>query len=302
MSETPLKQRIIAVVGTGYDFLFALRMLIGYILISFRRKPIAVGAVVVLSVLVWYGHLEYRFFDATASYQQDSSLFTEEPWRKHFDTSSDLHQTINTHYSIKYRWKIQRSFQRVYNRFLQHEELFEKVSRDTGLPVSLLFAIAVRESNITPGAVSIEDARGVMQVMPSHWQTWKKAARRCGDAYYDYNNMCHGLYAGALVFSNKLTGTKGDVMIALLHYHLGPNHREWVNARALEAERFLSMYYGINSKEKYYALEVMSWALAFESYQTFGKIKHTYQRESMVHFFEHINLNKLLTVHTKTAL
>lgn len=302
MSEAPLKQRIIAVVGTGYDFLFAIRMLIGHILASFRKKPVAVGFVGVISALVWYGHLEYRLFDATASYQQDINLVTDEPWRKHFDTSNDLHQTINKHYSIKYRWKIQRSFQRVYNRFLQHEELFEKVSRETGIPISLLFAIAVRESNITPYAVSIENARGVMQVMPSHWQTWKKAARRCGDAYHDYNNMCHGLYAGALVFSSKLAGTKGDVMIALLHYHLGPNHKEWVNARALEGERFLSMYYGIKEEEKYYALEVMTWALAFESYQVFGKIKRTYGREEMVHFFEHIDLNKLLAVQAKTAL
>ena len=48
-----------------------------------------------------------------------------------------------------------------------YRPVFTRAARDTGLPLAMLVAVAQVESNLTAGARSNADARGLLQVLPS---------------------------------------------------------------------------------------------------------------------------------------
>jgi soluble lytic murein transglycosylase-like protein len=89
---------------------------------------------------------------------------------------------------------------------------FRSAARETGLPVSLLVAVAWEESRMNPRARSGAGARGLLQLMPS---TVPAAAPRLDDPRTN-------IVAGAR-YLNLLVGRfDGDVELALVAYNAGP--------------------------------------------------------------------------------
>jgi peptidoglycan DL-endopeptidase CwlO len=90
--------------------------------------------------------------------------------------------------------------------------LFESASAQSGVPVSLLAAVAKQESGFNPGAVSSAGAEGIMQLMPS-------TASGLGVNAFDPAQAIDGA-AGLL--GSYLEKYNGSVPLALAAYNAGP--------------------------------------------------------------------------------
>lgn len=92
------------------------------------------------------------------------------------------------------------------------DDLFEKAANKYNVPVDLLKAIGMTESNFKVDAVSKSGAQGVMQLMPA-------TARELGvtDSFDPEQNIM----GGAKYISQMLTKYDGDVKLALAAYNAG---------------------------------------------------------------------------------
>jgi len=89
---------------------------------------------------------------------------------------------------------------------------FRKASSETGLPLSLLAAVAWEESRMNPQAVSGSGARGLLQVMPG---TAEALSIRV-------DNPRANIRAGARYLGQLLTRFNGNLELALAAYNAGP--------------------------------------------------------------------------------
>jgi len=97
---------------------------------------------------------------------------------------------------------------------------FRQASRETGLPLSLLAAVAWEESRMDPQAVSGSGARGLLQLMPG---TAKALSIRADDARAN-------IRAGARYLGQLLTRFNGNLELALAAYNAGPTMVEKLGA------------------------------------------------------------------------
>ena len=89
---------------------------------------------------------------------------------------------------------------------------FQAASAETGLPLSLLSAVAWEESRMQPDAVSTAGARGLLQVLPATAQTV---------AVTDDGPRANVL-AGARYLLSLIERFGGDLELALSAYNAGP--------------------------------------------------------------------------------
>jgi soluble lytic murein transglycosylase-like protein len=89
---------------------------------------------------------------------------------------------------------------------------FRRASRETGLPLSLLAAVAWEESRMDPRALSGAGARGLLQVMP-------RTARALAIGSDDSNA---NILVGARYLDQLLNRFDGNVELALAAYNAGP--------------------------------------------------------------------------------
>jgi soluble lytic murein transglycosylase-like protein len=89
---------------------------------------------------------------------------------------------------------------------------FRKASRETGLPLSLLAAVAWEESRMNPRALSGAGARGLLQVMPG-------TARAVATGP---DNSNANILAGARYLDQLFNRFDGNVELALAAYNAGP--------------------------------------------------------------------------------
>jgi len=90
--------------------------------------------------------------------------------------------------------------------------VFESASAQSGVPASLLAAVAKQESGYDPGAVSSAGAEGLMQLMPS-------TASGLGVDAFDPAQAVHG---AAQLLGGYLQQYNGSVPLALAAYNAGP--------------------------------------------------------------------------------
>jgi soluble lytic murein transglycosylase-like protein len=88
---------------------------------------------------------------------------------------------------------------------------FEAASRDTGLPLSLLLAVATVESSLQENAVSPAGARGLLQVMPATAESLE----------LDANDTPENVLAGARYLSLMFDRFR-SAELALAAYNAGP--------------------------------------------------------------------------------
>jgi soluble lytic murein transglycosylase-like protein len=97
---------------------------------------------------------------------------------------------------------------------------FRKASRETGLPLSLLAAVAWEESRMDPEAVSGSGARGLLQLMPGTAKALSISA----------DNPRANIRAGARYLGQLLTRFNGNLELALVAYNAGPTVVEKLGA------------------------------------------------------------------------
>jgi hypothetical protein len=90
--------------------------------------------------------------------------------------------------------------------------LFDAASAQSGVPVSLLAAVAKQESGFNPGAVSSAGAEGIMQLMPS-------TASGLGVDAFDPAQAIDG---AAQLLGGYLQQYNGSVPLTLAAYNAGP--------------------------------------------------------------------------------
>jgi soluble lytic murein transglycosylase-like protein len=90
--------------------------------------------------------------------------------------------------------------------------LFQSASAQSGVPASLLAAVAKQESGYDPSAVSSAGAEGIMQLMPS-------TASGLGVNAYDPAQAIDG---AAQLLGGYLKNYNGSVPLALAAYNAGP--------------------------------------------------------------------------------
>ena len=90
---------------------------------------------------------------------------------------------------------------------------FAAASRDTGVPVSLLAAMAYEESRMKPDARSRKGAVGLLQLMPG-------TAR---ELEADASDPAENMRAGAAYLARMLERFGDDLDLALAAYNAGPN-------------------------------------------------------------------------------
>jgi soluble lytic murein transglycosylase-like protein len=109
---------------------------------------------------------------------------------------------------------------------------FRKASHDTGLPLSLLAAVAWEESRMNPNARSGAGALGLLQLMPG-------TAKALASAHDDPDA---NVRAGAHYLGQLLTRFDGNVELALAAYNAGPT----AVAKAGAAPSLQSLQYAKN--------------------------------------------------------
>jgi soluble lytic murein transglycosylase-like protein len=97
---------------------------------------------------------------------------------------------------------------------------FRRASHETGVPLSLLAAVAWEESRMNPHALSGAGARGLLQVMPGTANAVAIAARDPGA----------NVRAGARYLGQLLSRFDGNVELALAAYNAGPTAVEKAGA------------------------------------------------------------------------
>ena len=93
------------------------------------------------------------------------------------------------------------------------EKAFAAASRETGVPLSLLVAMAYEESQMNPNARSHAGAQGLLQLMPA------TARELALDARVPKDNIL----AGARYLRNMLNRFDGNLDLALAAYNAGPS-------------------------------------------------------------------------------
>jgi soluble lytic murein transglycosylase-like protein len=87
-----------------------------------------------------------------------------------------------------------------------------------GAPASLATAIAWQESGFNNAMVSVANARGIMQVMPS---TWTYVQNDLGAGPLDPASPADNVRAGSLLLARLLRDTGGDPATAVAAYYQG---------------------------------------------------------------------------------
>jgi LysM repeat protein len=87
-----------------------------------------------------------------------------------------------------------------------------------GAPASLATAIAWQESGFNNAMVSVANARGIMQVMPS---TWNYVQNELGAGQLDPASPADNVRAGSLLLARLLRDTGGDPATAVAAYYQG---------------------------------------------------------------------------------
>lgn len=90
---------------------------------------------------------------------------------------------------------------------------FQQASAATGVPATLLEAVATVESAFDPTAVSVTDAQGLMQLEPA-----TAAAMGVADPW----NPAQNILGGARYLADQLATFHGDIPDALAAYNAGP--------------------------------------------------------------------------------
>jgi N-acetylmuramoyl-L-alanine amidase len=94
-----------------------------------------------------------------------------------------------------------------------------QIAGEHGVPGSLAAAIAWQESGFNNGVVSVADARGVMQVLPSTW-SWIQSSL-AGGRRLDPGSPDDNVRAGSLFLKQLLGETGGDARMAAAAYYQG---------------------------------------------------------------------------------
>jgi LysM repeat protein len=87
-----------------------------------------------------------------------------------------------------------------------------------GAPASLATAIAWQESGFNNAMVSVANARGIMQVMPS---TWSYVQKELGAGPLDPASPADNVRAGSILLARLLRDTGGDPATAVAAYYQG---------------------------------------------------------------------------------
>jgi soluble lytic murein transglycosylase-like protein len=95
---------------------------------------------------------------------------------------------------------------------------FRGAARETGLPLSLLAAVAWEESRMDPQALSGAGARGLLQLMPGTAKALSTAS----------DDPRANILAGARYLGQLVTRFDGNVELALAAYNAGPTAVERV--------------------------------------------------------------------------
>jgi len=121
---------------------------------------------------------------------------------------------------IRRRWK---EFKAVKDRSkvrgaFPYRTCFEEAARKYGVPLPLLVAVARGESNFDPGAKSVKECYGIMQIQ------WPGTAKELGIMRKsDLFDPCINIHAGARYLSWLLERYGGDPYFAVAAYNYGPN-------------------------------------------------------------------------------
>jgi soluble lytic murein transglycosylase-like protein len=97
---------------------------------------------------------------------------------------------------------------------------FRKASRESGLPLSLLTAVAWEESRMDPNAHSAAGARGILQLMPVTAKALETGK----------TNPSANILAGARYLRQLIARFGGNVELALAAYNAGPSAVEHAGA------------------------------------------------------------------------
>jgi LysM repeat protein len=92
------------------------------------------------------------------------------------------------------------------------------IAAANGAPASLASAIAWQESGFNNAMVSVANARGIMQVMPS---TWDYVQNQLGAGRLDPASPADNVRAGSVLLSHLLRDTGGDTATAVAAYYQG---------------------------------------------------------------------------------
>jgi LysM repeat protein len=92
------------------------------------------------------------------------------------------------------------------------------IAAANGAPASLASAIAWQESGFNNAMVSVANARGIMQVMPS---TWSYVQNELGAGRLDPASPADNVRAGSVLLARLLRDTGGDQATAIAAYYQG---------------------------------------------------------------------------------
>jgi LysM repeat protein len=92
------------------------------------------------------------------------------------------------------------------------------IAAANGAPASLASAIAWQESGFNNAMVSVANARGIMQVMPS---TWSYVQNELGAGQLDPASPADNVRAGSVLLARLLRDTGGDQATAIAAYYQG---------------------------------------------------------------------------------
>jgi LysM repeat protein len=92
------------------------------------------------------------------------------------------------------------------------------IAAANGAPASLASAIAWQESGFNNAMVSVANARGIMQVMPS---SWSYVQNELGAGRLDPSSPSDNVRAGSILLARLLKDTGGDATTAVAAYYQG---------------------------------------------------------------------------------
>ncbi|MDA8487486.1 lytic transglycosylase domain-containing protein [Kluyvera sp. Awk 3] len=105
-----------------------------------------------------------------------------------------------------------------YNQSGQYDALLNEAGKQYGVDPRLLKAIMTQESGGNPQAVSKAGAKGLMQIMPSNFQS---------TGVTDWTDPRQNIMAGAQILSENMKNSGGNVPLALRYYNGGYDTRRW---------------------------------------------------------------------------
>lgn len=117
---------------------------------------------------------------------------------------------------------------------LAYRETVEKVSFDTSVPHTLIYAIARQESAFLETALSSAGARGLMQLMPG---TARQTARKSGIKHHDsyLYDPAYNIGLGSRYLNELLTRYNGNRILAAAAYNAGPYRvNRWIERTPLD--------------------------------------------------------------------